>query len=271
VSTGRIRVVVADDEPLARQRLRSMLAARPELEIVGEAADGAAAVELIVREWPDLVFLDVKMPELDGFEVIAALEDAAADVPDDAGRPTLSRPMPAIVFVTAFSEYAVKAFEVRALDYLLKPFDRARFDRVLENVRARSREHGGIPPELREMLGALGGRRQYPARFLVRSGSRMYFVRSEDVERADAAGNYVRLQAGGRAHLIRRTMATLERELDPDRFVRVHRSTIVNVDRIAQIEPYAHGEYVITMRDGTRVTSSRAHGGRLRTLVERSK
>jgi two-component system LytT family response regulator len=244
-----------------------MLSGRSECEVVGEAADGAEAVDLIVRERPDLVFLDVKMPELDGFEVIAALEEASA--------------VPAIVFVTAFSDYAVKAFEVRAIDYLLKPFDRARFDRVLENALTRMRETtvrdvsgepagASIPPELRTALAALGERRQYPSRFLVRSGSRMYFVRTADIEWADAAGNYVRLHAGGRAHLVRRTMSGIEQELDPERFLRVHRSAIVNVDRIAQIESYVHGEYVITMRDGTRLTSSRAHGTRLRALLERS-
>jgi two-component system LytT family response regulator len=267
VSERQLRIVVADDEPLARQRVRSMLAGRPGCEVVGEATNGAEAVALIVRERPDVVFLDIKMPELDGFEVIAALEATAGAVP-------------AVVFVTAFGDYAVKAFDVRALDYLLKPFDRARFDRALESALARSRERSeggagagfaaGVPPELREALSALGERRRYPARFLVRSGSRMYFVRADEIEWADAAGNYVRLHAGGRTHLVRQTMTAFESQLDPDRFVRVHRSALVNVDRIAQIEPYVHGEYVITMRDGTRLTSSRAHGGRLRALLDRS-
>ena len=258
MSAARLRVVIADDEPLARQRVRSMLADRAECEVVGEAADGAEAVDLIVRERPDLVFLDVKMPELDGFEVIAALDET---VPGER--------VPAIVFVTAFGDYAVKAFEVRALDYLLKPFDRERFDRAVESALARARDGGDVSRDLRDALTTLGERRRFASRFLVRSGSRMYFVRADDVEWADAAGNYARLHAAGRAHLVRRTMAALEQELDPERFVRVHRSAIVNVDRIAQIEPYLHGEYVITMRDGTRLTSSRAHGGRLRELLER--
>jgi two-component system LytT family response regulator len=174
-----------------------------------------------------------------------------------------------------FSDYAVKAFEVRALDYLLKPFDRARFDRVLDTARARISERGARPPsdmsaELKEALAGLSDQRRYPARFLLRTGSRMYFVRANDIEWADAAANYVRLHVDGRAHLIRRTMTALERELDPERFVRVHRSAIVNVDCVSQVEPHVHGEYVITMRDGARLTSSRAHGARLRALLERS-
>ena len=275
MSAAPLRIVVADDEPLARQRVRSMLAGRAEYTVVGEATNGAEAVELIVRERPDLVFLDVKMPELDGFEVIAALEEARfAGAPDDSATQP-RHPSPAIVFVTAFSDYAVKAFEVRALDYLLKPFDRARFDRVLDTARARASERGARPPsdmsaELKEALAGLSDHRRYPARFLLRTGSRMYFVRANDIEWADAAANYVRLHVDGRAHLIRRTMTALERELDPERFVRVHRSAIVNVDRVSQVEPHVHGEYVITMRDGARLTSSRAHGARLRALLERS-
>jgi two-component system LytT family response regulator len=255
-----VRVVIADDEPLARERVRSMLAGRPEYAIVGEAADGAEAVELIVHEHPDVVFLDIKMPELDGFEVVEAL-DAGAD-----------HASPAIVFVTAFGEYAVKAFEVRALDYLLKPFDRARFDRALESAAARSGrppadDSGRVDPALREILQQLRPERRYPARFLVRSANRMYFVRVEDVDWMDAAGNYVRLHSGGRAHLVRDTMKAIEARLDPERFVRIHRSAIVNIERVTQIEPYLHGEYVLTLRDGTKLTSSRAHSAALRALL----
>jgi two-component system LytT family response regulator len=255
-----VRVIIADDEPLARERVRSMLAGRPEYAIVGEAADGAEAVELIVREHPDIVFLDIKMPELDGFEVVDALE-ADSD-----------HPPPAIVFVTAFGEYAVKAFEVRALDYLLKPFDRARFDRALETAAARRQrpsadDIGGVDPALREMLEQLRPERRYPARFLVRSANRMYFVRVDDVDWMDAAGNYVRLHSSGRAHLVRDTMKAIEARLDPERFVRIHRSAIVNIERVAQIEPYLHGEYVVILRDGTKLTSSRAHSAALRALL----
>ncbi len=249
-----IRIVIADDEPLARQRIRSLLEDRRDVEIVGEARDGAEAVDKILREQPDVVFLDVKMPELDGFEVIAALEEMSSS--------------PAIIFVTAFGEFAVKAFEVRALDYLLKPFDRARLDRALESAAAR-RATGSTAPALRELLGMLRSEERREQRFLIRNGHRMYFVLASDIDWADAAGNYVRLHAQGRAHLHRDTMKALETRLDPHRFVRIHRSAIVNIDRIAQIEPYVHGEYVVTMRDGTRLTSSRAHSAGLRALLER--
>jgi two-component system LytT family response regulator len=265
------RVVIADDEPLARQRIRSLLGDRSDIEIVGEARDGAEAVDVILRERPDVVFLDVKMPELDGFEVIAALE-AMRDADAERGE---QGTLPAVIFVTAFGEFAVKAFEVRALDYLLKPFDRARLDRALESASARrarvARGQGAdaLDPALRDLLAMLRSEQRQDERFLIRSGHRMYFVLASEVEWADAAGNYVRLHAGGRAHLYRDTMKALELRLDPRRFVRIHRSAIVNIDRVTQIEPYLHGEYVVTMRDGTRLTSSRAHSAGLRALLER--
>jgi len=263
------RIIIADDEPLARQRIRTLLEDRDDVAIVGEARDGAEAVDMILGERPDVVFLDVKMPELDGFEVVAALEAMNEGGTGDAG------PLPAIVFVTAFGEFAVKAFEVRALDYLLKPFDRARLDRALESasVRRAARSTGGkslsLDPELRDLLSMLRSEVRRDERFLIRSGHRMYFVAANDVEWADAAGNYVRLHANGRAHLYRDTMKALELRLDSRQFVRIHRSAIVNIDRVAQIEPYVHGEYVVTMRDGTRLTSSRAHSAGLRALLER--
>ena len=264
------RIVIADDEPLARQRIRSLLDDRDDLKIVGEARDGAEAVDMIMREQPDIVFLDVKMPELDGFEVIAALE--AMREPGSATGD--AAPTPAVIFVTAFGEFAVKAFEVRALDYLLKPFDRARLERALESASARrarvgERQSPSLDPALRELLAMLRSEHAHDERFLIRSGHRMYFVAARDIEWADAAGNYVRLHAGGRAHLYRDTMKAIEGRLDPRRFVRIHRSAIVNIDRVAQIEPYVHGEYVVTMRDGTRLTSSRAHSAGLRALLER--
>ena len=266
----RARIVIADDEPLARQRIRSLLDDRDDLTIVGEARDGAEAVDMIMREQPDIVFLDVKMPELDGFEVIAALE-AMRESGSETGDAALS---PAVIFVTAFGEFAVKAFEVRALDYLLKPFDRARLERALESASARrarvgERQSPLLDPALRELLVMLRSEHAHDERFLIRSGHRMYFVAARDIEWADAAGNYVRLHAGGRAHLYRDTMKAIEARLDPRRFVRIHRSAIVNIDRVAQIEPYVHGEYVVTMRDGTRLTSSRAHSAGLRALLER--
>ena len=248
------RVVIADDEPLARERVRAMLARHAEYQIVGEAGDGASTVEMIVRERPDILFLDIRMPELDGFEVLDAL-----------GGMELT---PAVIFTTAFSEYAVKAFEVRAVDYLLKPFDRARFERALASATdRRSRATGAVDEELRAILGSLRARQQYPPRFLVRSAGEMYFVRTSEIDWVDAQGNYMRLHTGGKTHLVRDTMKEFMTKLDPAVFVRIHRSAIVNIDRVARIEPYVHGEYVVTLRDGTRLTSSRAHSERLHAML----
>jgi len=248
------RVLIADDEPLARERVRTMLARHPGYEVVAECGDGASTVEHIVRERPDILFLDIRMPELDGFEVISALEGMESP--------------PAIVFTTAHSEYAVRAFEVRAVDYLLKPFDRARFERALVNAaERRTRAPGQVGDQLRALLGSLGTRPRYPMRFLVRTSGEMHFVRAADIDWADAQGNYVRLHTAGRTHLVRDTMKDFAAKLDPSAFVRVHRSAIVNIDRVVRIEPYVHGEYVITLRDGTRLTSSRAHGEDLHSLL----
>lgn len=257
------RVLIADDEPLARERLRMLLAERPELEIVGEAEDGAAAVEMILRARPDVVFLDIRMPELDGIEVARVLAAEAEE----------GSPPPVIVFVTAFDEYALRAFEVNARDYLTKPVDRERLgealDRALAAMQSRSGAALALDPSLVAFLESLRRERAFPVRFLVRDArGGLYFVRADDIEWVEAEENYVRLHAGGRSHLVRDTMTAFREKLDPARFVRVHRSAIVNVDRIARVEPYARGEYTLTLADGTRLTSSRAHSDDLRRLLE---
>jgi len=264
--TDRVRIVVADDEPLARDRVRMMLASRPGYEIVAEAGDGPAAVQAIVTHAPDVVFLDIKMPELDGFEVIAALRHLATP--------------PAIVFTTAFRSYALQAFEVGAIDYLLKPFDAERFAQALARAEARRPRDAGtaIDPALLALLESLRdaqlaraeqarAEHAYPERFLVRGAKRLYFVRTGDIEWADAQGNYVRLHALGRKHMVRDTMTAFVAKLPADRFVRVHRSIVISVDHIQHLEPHVRGEYVITLRDGTRVTSSRAYAETLRALL----
>jgi len=258
------RVLIADDEPPARVRVRAMLASHPEYEIVADVGDGAAAVDAIVNERPDLVFLDIKMPELDGFEVIDALDANESAVP-------------AIIFVTAYDTFALKAFEVGALDYLLKPFDQERFDRALRNasdrmeLRRRNASDAIHDPRLdaalAEFLRTMRPPRERPTRFLVRRGRQMQFVRAEDIDWLEADGNYVSLHIAGRAHLLRETMTAMEAKLDADTFVRVHRSAIINIDRVAQIEPHVHGEFAITMKDGARMTSSAAHSGKLRQLL----
>lgn len=231
--TRPICALIVDDEPLVRERLETLLQAEGNIEVVESCGDGVAAVEAVARLQPDLLFLDVQMPEMDGFAVIKALEPA---------------PLPTIVFITAYDNYALRAFEVHAVDYILKPIDPARFRTAL----ARARERIG---------------RRDATRFVVRLGSLVHFVRADDVDWIAAAGNYARLHAGGRRHVVRTTLKTLEARLDSDTFQRIHRSTIVNLNRVASIEPRFHGEYVVIMRDGTRLTSSRTLSPRLRARL----
>jgi two-component system LytT family response regulator len=248
----RLRTLIVDDEPPARERIRSLLERRREIEIVGEAGSGGAAVAAIESLAPDLVFLDVQMPELDGFDVLAALP----------------RRIPAIVFVTAYDEFALRAFEVNAVDYLLKPIQEQRFteavDRVLERARAPDAERDQT--RLRSLASDVQARRPL-RRFVVRQHSKVWFVRADDVDWIDADGNYLRLHIAGRVHLVRGAMRWAESELDPEQFYRIHRSAIVNIDRIASMEPHARGEYLVIMRDGARLVTSRAHRDRLKALL----
>ncbi|MDF1503188.1 LytTR family DNA-binding domain-containing protein [Roseisolibacter sp. H3M3-2] len=255
-------VLLADDEPLARRRLASLLARHPAYSVIAECEDGAEAVERIAELRPDLAFLDIHMPELDGVAVAEALAE---------GDPATA---PAVIFVTAYDAHAVRAFDLNAVDYVLKPVDVERFDRALARASARidARRAGGAPAQepdaaLRAVLAELRPAAAYPSRFVVRDAKGLYFVKADEVERVDAEGNYVGLWVRGRRHLLRETMKGIEGKLDPARFVRVHRSSIVNVDRVRRLEPWAHGEYVITMEDGTKITSSRTHGTRLQELL----
>lgn len=249
-----IRALIVDDEPLARERIRTLLADAPDIAVVGECGDGLQAVQVIGAERPDLVFLDIQMPELDGFEVLEAVGVEEA---------------PAIVFITAFDEFALRAFEVSAVDYLLKPIEPVRFGQALTRVKERLARRSQDPKqELEQLIDFWRSKQSHAARFVVRDGARISFVRAQDVDWIDAAGNYVRLHAGGKEHLVRETMKSVESRLDPAVFIRVHRSAIVNIDRVASLEPYFHGEYVVIMRDGAKLTSSRSHSDRLRALLK---
>ena len=215
----RIRTIVVDDEPIARARVMSLLRDELDVEVVGECASGAQAVSAITATSPDLVFLDVQMPEMDGFAVARALR------PDR---------MPALVFVTAFDQYAVRAFECHALDYLLKPFSAQRFKSALSHARQQlaQRQATSIGRQLLEILPDMRLREPVRDRLVVKSSGRVYFVRIADIDWCEAAGNYVSLHVGPQSHLTRETMSHLESQLDPHQFVRIHRSTIVNVDRV---------------------------------------
>ena len=220
-----MKVLIVDDEPLARQVVRLLVERDPELTVAGECS-GVEAVEAIAREKPDILFLDIQMPEVGGFDV---LERAGANS------------VPAIVFVTAYDQYALRAFEVQALDYLLKPFDDARFYAALLRAKERARAKSG-----------------YVRRFLVRTRGKVLLVNVEEIDWIEAADYYVSLHAHGRSHLLRETMQELESKLDPVRFVRVHRSAIVNIDRVKELHPLFRGDSVLLLQDGTQLRLSRS-------------
>jgi two-component system LytT family response regulator len=250
------RVLIADDEPLARERLRMLLAGETWLQIVAECQNGTEAIEAIDRLHPDLVLLDVQMPGATGFEVIEAVR------PDR---------MPLIVFVTAFDKYALRAFDVHALDYLLKPFDRERFGQSLARARQQLERPGNGDLE-RRLLALVQDLRAAPRleRFVIKSGGRVFFVRADEIDWIEAAGNYVKLHVGRDAHLFRETMSTLESRLDPDTFFRIHRSHIVNIERVKELQPWFNGEYVVFLRSGTRLTLSRGYREKLQERIGRS-
>jgi two-component system LytT family response regulator len=256
-TNGRVRVLVADDEPLARERLRTLLAHEDWVELIGECPNGLEAIDAISRLKPDLVFLDIQMPGASGFEVIEAV---------GPGR------MPLVVFVTAFDQYALRAFDVHALDYLLKPFDRERFHEAL--VRARQhlerRGNGDLERRLLELVQDLTPSAQRLERFVIKAGGRVFFVRADEIDWIEAAGNYVKLHVGNDSHLFRETMNSLETQLDPDTFFRIHRSHIVNIERVKELQPWFNGEYVVFLRNGTRLTLSRGYREKLQERIGRS-
>ncbi len=242
-----------DDEPWARKRIVTLLKAEPDIEVVGEAADGSEAVARIAELRPDLVFLDVQMPDADGFEVIEA-----------AGPERI----PAVVFATAFDQYALRAFDAGAVDYLLKPFDEERFRKAVDRAR-RDLASGALPEtRLRALLEFLDQSPRHLRRLVVKSRGRVVFLRVADVDWCEASGNYVTLHVGRESHLLRTTMNALEPKLDPDQFMRIHRSAIVNLDRVKELQPWARGEQILVLRDGTQLTVGRAFRERLRQSID---
>lgn len=252
-----MRVIIVDDEPLARDRLRSLLSKESDIQIVAECGDGREAVAAVQRENPDVLFLDIQMPELDGFGVLAQLKGGK---------------MPLVIFVTAFDEFAVKAFEFHAFDYLLKPFDKDRLKLAVARVReqaqaqaqsaaqAQSKGKEGAPQELTERLTALLESIQAgPDRIAVKLDGRVIFLKPVDIDWIEAQDNYVKLHVGREAHLVRDTISNFETRLDTKRFIRIARSTIVNIDRVREMQPMFHGEYVVILQDGTKLTMSRGY------------
>ena len=247
----KTRTLIVDDEPLARERLRGFLADDPTIEVVGEAGSGREAVGAILQLAPDLVFLDIQMPEMDGFEVIAALKDK---VP------------PAVVFATAYDQFAVKAFEVHAVDYLLKPFDADRLQETLRRV-ARRLKQGGTPgPRLDGLLNEMQNRPDAHGRLLVKADKKMVLVPMNDIDWVEAADNYVVLHVGKESHIQRETLSAMEGKLPSDTFIRISRSTIVNINRIKELQPLFHGEYAVILKNGARLTLTRTYRDGLEKL-----
>ncbi len=243
MSETKIRTLIVDDEPLARSMVRRMLSGHARIEIIGECENGREAIAAIANDPPDLVLLDVQMPELDGFGVIEA-------VPVER--------LPNIIFITAYDQYAVRAFEVHALDYLLKPFDRERFEQAMERaVRQIGNEKSGAATD---RILALLTERQAAAphleRFILKTDGRVFFLNAEEIAWIEAEGNYVLLHTGKKKHLFREAISSLEPKLDPRRFRRIGRSTIVNLDRIRELQPWSRGDYKIILHDGTELKLS---------------
>lgn len=250
----RIRVLIVDDEPPARTRLRRLLEGEDGVDLLGECRTGAEAIASIEREAPDLVFLDVQMPGLDGFHVIEGLDVAR---------------LPAIVFVTGFDEYAFHAFQVHAVDYLLKPVGRERFHTALARARERLALGDSTAPDARllAMVAELRAARSRHERLAVKHDGRVQFVRINDLDWVEAAANYVRLHAHGAVYILRESMKSMEARLPADSFLRIHRSTIVNFERVREIQPWFHGEYIALLNDGTKLVVGHAYAGRLRELI----
>ena len=250
-----ITAIIVDDEPLARRRIRTLLSRERDIELLEECADGASAVEAIRRRRPDLVFLDVQMPEMNGFAVLRALG---------------SELTAAVVFVTAYEQFSLRAFDVHALDYLLKPFHRRRFQEALRRVRQRfhnERELADVRVRLATLLASADGDtvRSGPLeRLAIRTANKVAIVRVREIDWIQGDGNYVRLHVGVAVHLLRQTMKVLVAQLDPSQFIRIHHSCIVNVERVRELQPWSHGDYVVVLDTGKRLMSSRTYSGNLR-------
>lgn len=249
-----MRVVIVDDEAPARRRLRTLLAREPDIEVVGECRDGPSAIDAVREHRPDLLFLDVQMPEMDGFEVLA-------EIGVDA--------VPVVVFVTAYERHALGAFDSGAVDYLLKPFTNARFTRSLTRARSllrRDEDRSASRMQLEAVLAATVGRRG-AARIPLKVDGKVQLLEVSAIDRIEAARNYVRVFAGGRSYLVRESLKQMTARLEPHGFVRLHQSHLVNLDRIMELHPWSHGEYIVILRSGTRLNSSRTYGEALRRAL----
>lgn len=257
-----VRVLIVDDESLARDTIRLLLEEQPQIEIIGECQDGDEAVDAILADPPDLVFLDIQMPGKNGFDVIEAVGPER---------------MPVVIFATAYDQYALRAFEAHALDYLLKPYDDERFSSALDHALRRIQEQqvGALGNQLMALVEERRAERgesrmavQEPLeRLMIKERDTLFFIKTEDIDWIEAAGDYVKLHVGGKTHLLRESMKGMEDQLDGRTFVRIHRSTIVNVERIAKLEAHFHGDYMVFLKDRTKLRLSRRYWDRLERLL----
>jgi len=246
------KVLIVDDEMLSRRRIRRLLSLEPDCEVLGECESGGAAMRALDHAHPDILFLDIQMPEMNGFEVVEAI--------------TRSRPL--IIFTSAYDEYALRAFEVHAFDYLMKPFDRRRFRESLHRARTHLSKERCPPSDSRSVSPEyFATSHRPPDRVAVRSGGRVVFLKIDEIDWVEACDNYVCLHCGKDNHLLRETMSEIELRLDPARFIRVHRSAIVNLDRIRELQPWFRGDYRVILRDGTELTLTRTHREKLESRL----
>ncbi|HSL72597.1 MAG TPA: LytTR family transcriptional regulator DNA-binding domain-containing protein [Longimicrobiales bacterium] len=250
----KIRALIVDDEPLAREGMRIHLEEHADIDVIGECGDGATAVMMVRDVRPDLIFLDVQMSGLDGFGVLRAVG---------------AEHMPIVVFVTAYDEFALQAFEAHAIDYLLKPIDPDRLDNALERVRnqLQGRSRRERDERVLTLLSQVGAQPRYIERLVTRSDGRIRIIRVDDIDYIEAAGNYAKIHVSGKMHLVREGMNSLESKLDPSRFLRIHRSVIVRIDRIKELESLYQGDYVVVLQDGTRLTTGRKYRDAIQEFI----
>ncbi|HEV8158094.1 MAG TPA: LytTR family transcriptional regulator DNA-binding domain-containing protein [Pyrinomonadaceae bacterium] len=251
----KITALIVDDEPLARKFIRRMLENDRSIEIVGECGNGKEAVAAVLEKKPDLVFLDIQMPEMDGFTMIETLG---------------IENLPNIVFVTAYEQYAIRAFEIHALDYLLKPFDKSRFEKAMKHAREKLANRRQNQLEQKQIAALLENVKQKPRfldRLVIKADGRIVFLKTEDIDWIQADDKYVHLHAGNKSHLVRQTLGAMEAQLDTQKFIRVHRSAIVNIGRIKELQPMFTGEHTIILENGTKLTLSRSYKNKLFELL----
>jgi len=249
-----IRVLIVDDEPLARKRLRELLKDDSEIAIIGECANGDETISATRELAPDLIFLDVQMPGIDGLAVSETLD---------------GRQSPLVIFVTAYEQYAVRAFDVQAVDYLLKPFDRARFAQALQRAKERLREkrRDDVNLQILDLLSEIKDKPQYLDRLVIKNNDRVFVLKSDEIDWIEAEGNYVRVHFGKQSSLIRETLTGLAAQLDPRKFPRIHRSRLVNIDRIQELQPWSHRDWRIILRGGAELRLSRNYRDQLHQLL----